>query len=160
MSWFVLYTSARAEKKAEYRLTQSGIECFLPLHKVKRRWSDRTKIVEVPLFNSYIFVNCQEHKLRELLLTPGISRIVYYLGKPAVVRETEIEAIKEFLHIAQHREIITNGDQVEIICGPFEKHTGKVIEKSDKWAKLFLEEIGAKICVSLLEIDKKKSQER
>ena len=132
----------------------------MPLHKVKRRWSDRTKIVEVPLFNSYIFVNCPEHRLRELLLIPGISRIVYYLGKPAVVRDSEIEAIKDFLQIAHLRDIITNGDDVEIICGPFEKHTGKVIEKSDKWVKLFLEEIGAKICVSLLEIDKKKSSER
>lgn len=156
MDWYVLYTSARAEKRVEERLNQIGIECYLPLHKVKRRWSDRMKLVELPLFNSYIFVNCQEHKLRELLTIYGVARIVYYLGRPAKVRHEEIEAIKEFMVIAENRELITHGDEVEIICGPFEKRSGKVMEVGDRYAKLYLEEIGAKICVSLLEINKKR----
>jgi transcription antitermination factor NusG len=156
MSWFVLYTSARAEKRVEERLVQMGVECYLPIHKVKRIWSDRVKVVEVPLFSSYIFVNCTEHKIRELLLVYGVSRIVFYLGRPAVVRDVEIEAIREFLVLAENREIITNGDEVDIIAGPFETHSGKVIEVNQKWAKLYLEELGAKICVSLLELNKRK----
>lgn len=152
--WYVLYTSARAEKRAEKRVRQTGVETFLPLHKVKRRWSDRIKVVEQPLFSSYIFVNCDDYKLRQLPFVYGVSRIVYYNGRPAVVREEEIEAIKEFLDIAKHREIISNGDEVEILCGPLKSRKGKVIEVNEKYAKLTIEELGAKICVSLLELKK------
>ena len=155
MSWFVLYTSARAEKRVLDRISEMEIEVYLPLHKVKRRWSDRIKLIEIPLFNSYVFVKCNEHKLRELLLIYGVSRIVYYLGKPAIVRDCEIDSIKEFLEVAAHKEIITCGDEVDIICGPFENRGGKVLEIGDKWAKLYLKELGAKIYVSLLELSKK-----
>ena len=157
MSWNVLYTSARAEKRVFDRLTEMGIETYLPLHKVKRRWSDRIKLVEIPLFNSYVFVRCDEYKLRQLLLIYGVSRIVYYLGKPALVRDCEIDSIKEFLKVAANKEIITCGDEVDIICGPFENRGGKVLEIGDKWAKLYLKELGAKIYVSLLEISKKEN---
>jgi transcription antitermination factor NusG len=154
--WYVLYTSARAEKRAEERLKETGVETFLPLHRVKRKWSDRVKVVEQPLFFSYIFVNCDDYKLRQLPFVYGVSRIVYYNGRPAVVRENEINAIKEFLDIAKHREIISNGDEVEILCGPLKSKSGKVIEVNDKYAKLTIEELGAKICVSLLELNKTK----
>lgn len=154
MSWFVLYTAARAEKKVRDRVAEIGYEVFLPIHKVKRKWSDRIKVVEQPLFSSYVFVDCPEHKLRDLLLIYGVSKIVFYLGRPALVKDSEIEAIKEFLDIAANKEIITNGDEVEIICGPFVKKRAKVLNVTEKAAYLFLEELGAKICVSLQNIDK------
>ena len=154
MAWYVLYTSARAEKKAELKLQQMGIETFLPLHKVKRQWSDRVKIIDAPLFNSYIFVNCNEHQVRELPLVYGVARVVFYLNRPAIVREEEIEAIKEFLVIAQGRTIITCGDEVEIIAGPFKTKTGKVLRITNNKAKLMLKEIGVNISVSLQEVNK------
>lgn len=154
MNWYVLYTSARAEKKAEQRLRQMGIETYLPLHKVKRQWSDRVKTVEVPLFNSYIFVKCNEHQVRELPSVYGIARVVFYLNRPAIVREEEIEAIKEFLVVAQNKKIITSGDSVEIINGPFKNKAGKVLHITKTKAKLIIEEIGINISVSLQEIDK------
>ena len=157
MAWYVLYTSARAEKKAQDRLRQMNIETFLPLHKVKRQWSDRVKEVEAPLFNSYIFVNCNEHQVRELPLVYGIARVVFYQGRPAIVRDKEIEAIKEFLVIAQGKKIIITGDEVEIITGPFKSKTGKVLHITNKGAKLVLKEIGMNISVPLQEIDKKET---
>ncbi len=154
--WHVLYTSARAEKRAEARLREVGVETFLPLHMVKRKWSDRVKVVEQPLFSSYIFVNCDDYKLRQLPFIYGVSRIVYYNGRPAIVKQVEIDAIKEFLEIARNREIIASGDEVEILCGPLKSKSGKVIEVNEKYAKLTIEELGAKICVSLLKLNKKK----
>lgn len=148
MNWYVLYTSARAEKQVEQRLKLAGIETYLPLHRSRRKWSDRVKVVEVPLFNSYVFVRCEEHKLRELMLIYGVSRAVYYLGKPAVVRDVEIDAIKEFLQIAHERELITNGDEVRIMSGVFEDQVGKVLFVNDKCACLYLAELGAKVCVN------------
>jgi len=154
MSWFVLYTAARAEKKVEARLLEMGIVVFLPVHKVKRRWSDRMKVVELPLFTSYIFVQCTEHVLRNLLQVYGVSRIVFYLQRPAIVKDVEIDAIKEFLNIAENREIIYEGDHVEIIAGALESKSGKVLKVEKNRVTLFLEELGAKIYVSLSEVNK------
>ncbi|MDD2419915.1 MAG: UpxY family transcription antiterminator [Bacteroidales bacterium] len=159
MVWYVLYTSAKAEKKVAERLREENVEVFLPLHRQKRRWSDRIKVVDKPLFGSYVFVKCTDFRLRELLLVYGVSRIVYYLGRPAKVRDSEIEAIKEFLQIAQDKEIITNGDQVDILCGPFKDKSAKVLNVGRDFATLVLEELGAKIYVPLLDIDKKKTEQ-
>ena len=54
-SWYVLYTAPRAEKQVRDRINALGVECWLPLHRAPRVWSDRVKIVELPLFNSYLF---------------------------------------------------------------------------------------------------------
>ncbi len=153
-NWYVLYTAARAEKKVESRLLEMGVKVFLPIHRCKRRWSDRIKLVEMPLFKSYVFVQYPEHKLRSLLLIPGVSRIVFYLQRPAVVRENEIQAIKEFLDISRDREIILQGDTVEIISGALESKTGEVLKVDKDVVILRLQELGAKIYVSLLEVNK------
>jgi transcriptional antiterminator RfaH len=59
-NWFVFYTKSRQEKKVNDLLLRHGFEPYLPLQKVLRQWSDRKKKVEVPLFNSYIFVRVEE----------------------------------------------------------------------------------------------------
>ena len=93
-SWYVLYTAPRAEKQVRDRINALGVECWLPLHRAPRVWSDRVKIVELPLFNSYLFVRCTDPELRNLTRVYGVARIVYYNGKPAVVRQKEIDAIQ------------------------------------------------------------------
>jgi len=142
----VLYTSARAEKRVADRLRDVGVDVYLPLHKSKRKWSDRVKEVEMPLFNSYVFVRLPEHKLRDLLQVYGVSRILFYLGRPAVVRDVEIDAIKEFLTIAD--------DRVQILGGVMENKKGEVLKVEDKLVTLYLEELGAKIYVSLSHVNK------
>ena len=154
MNWFVLYTAARAEKRVADRLRDMGVEVFLPLHRTKRKWSDRIKVVDMPLFNSYVFVRHPEHLLWGLTMIPGVSRIVMYLGKPAVVRDNEIDAIKEFLYIAENRQIISVGDTVEILSGALESKKAQVLRMESDRAILFLEELGAKIYVSLQDINK------
>lgn len=154
MCWYVLYTAARAEKQVAARLESEGVEVFLPLHKTKRRWSDRMKVVEMPLFKSYVFVQCPEHRLYNLNTIYGVSRTVFYLGKPAKVRQVEIDAIREFLKLAENHDILTSGDKVEIIAGLFEKQKGKVLRVDEKGVALFLEELGAKIYVDLSSVNK------
>jgi transcription antitermination factor NusG len=154
MSWFVLYTAARAEKKVEARLKEMGVDVFLPIHRTKRKWSDRVKVVDSPLFNSYIFVRTPEHLLRELVLVYGVTKIIFYLGRPAVVRDEEIEAIKEFLNYAENKEIVSEGDRVEILSGIMGNKKGEVLRIKGDVVTLFLEELGAKICVSLSQVNK------
>lgn len=150
----MLYTSARAEKKVAERLKDIGVDVYLPLHKSKRKWSDRVKEVELPLFYSYVFVRIPEHKLRDLLQVYGVSRILFYLGRPAVVKDAEIDAIKEFLTIAENKKIISAGDRVQILVGAMENKKGEVLKVEDKLVTLYLEELGAKIYVSLSKVNK------
>lgn len=149
MSWYVLYTSARAEKQVAARIEAEGVEVYLPLHRLKRKWSDRIKVVEEPLFRSYVFVKCDEHTLYNLKQIPGVANFIWYDRRPARVRDEEIEAIREFLVYAENRELVTSGDRVQILCGSFEKREGRVLWADGKVASLYLEELGAKICVEL-----------
>src|SRR5690349_11156140 len=95
--WYVFYTKSRQEKKVQELLTRDGYEVFLPTQKVMRQWSDRKKKVEVPLFNSYIFVRDFDHKIAEILKTPGVAWNIRHNGKPAILRQEEFELIQRFI---------------------------------------------------------------
>lgn len=153
VNWYVLYTAPRAEKQVKSRIDMIGIECWLPLHRSPRVWSDRVKIVEIPLFNSYVFVRCTDAELRNLIRVYGVSRIVYYNGKPAVVRQKEIDAIKDFLVQADKHQLCP-GEEVEILCGAMKHVSGKVKKIKKNHLVLFLEQLGATVCVNLSDVAK------
>ena len=147
-NWYVLYTAPRAEKQVENRIKALEVKCWLPLHRCPRVWSDRVKLVDVPLFNSYIFVYCTDAILRELLRVYGVIRIVYYDGKPAIVRQSEIDAIQEFLAQASNHPLCP-GEEVEILCGAMKHVSGKKKKIKKHHLVLYLEQIGATVCVNL-----------
>ncbi|RHJ83897.1 UpxY family transcription antiterminator [Parabacteroides sp. AM08-6] len=148
VNWYVLYTAPRAEKQVKTRLDALGVECWLPLHHTPRVWSDRVKMVDIPLFNSYLFVRCTDPKLRELILVYGVVRIVYYNGKPAIVRQKEIDAIKDFLAQASEHPLCP-GEEVEILCGAMKHVSGKIRKIKKNHLVLYLEQLGATVCVKL-----------
>ena len=80
-NWYVLYTKPRHEKKVAKRLSQAGHTTYCPLYKVKRQWSDRTKVVEESLFRSYIFIHIEDHKREEVFTFPGTVRYLFWLRK-------------------------------------------------------------------------------
>ena len=139
-SWYVLYTAPRAEKQVRDRIDALGVECWLPLHRAPRVWSDRVKIVELPLFNSYLFVRCTDPELRNLTRVYGVARIVYYNGKPAVVRQKEIDAIQDFLDQASEHALCP-GEEVEILCGAMKHVSGKVKKIKKNHLVLYLEQL-------------------
>lgn len=153
--WYVLYTAPRAEKQVAERLIAAGVDCWLPLHKSPRVWSDRVKMVDMPLYNSYIFVNCPETDLRKLLNTYGVVKIVYYDGKPAVVRQSEIDGIKEFLEKASCHQLCP-GEEVEILRGAMKHVSGKVKKINKNYLFLYIEQLGATVCVNLADVAKAK----
>ncbi len=145
-----MYTSARAEKQVEWRLRREGMDVFLPLHLSPRRWSDRIKMVEVPLFSSYIFVQTSDPELRKLLMIPGVSRIVFYNGTPAVVKEKEIQAIRDFLEQARSRELsFSIDDEVLIAYGPLKDISGKIKKIGKTQYLLHLEQLGLTVRVEI-----------
>ena len=150
MDWYALYTAPRAEKQVEKRLELRGIETFLPLHLAPRRWSDRIKLVEMPLYPSYLFVHADELKVRECFGVQGVVQVVYHNGSPAVVAEREIVAIRSFLEQVRARELIYSiNEEVLVACGPLKNISGKIKRIGKKWLLLHLEQIGLTVSVEM-----------
>ncbi len=95
--WYAIYTKPRWEKKIDASLVKKGVESWCPLKKIERQWSDRKKIIEEPLFKSYVFVRIGPGEKSLVLMTDGALNFVHYLKKPAVIRDEEINLIKKYL---------------------------------------------------------------
>lgn len=135
INWHAIYTKPRSEKKVAERLSGEDFEVYCPMIKTLRQWSDRKKKVLLPLFPGYVFVRVSKADHPRVLQDYGVLNFVYWLGKPAIVRENEIAAIKE---IALHGNEINithdkfeKGQLVTIPDGPFKGLSGK-IDKLDK----------------------------
>jgi len=126
------------------------------MHFSPRRWSDRVKMVEVPLFSSYIFVRTTDSILRTLLTVAGVSRIVFFNAQPAVVSSKEIAAIAKFLTLAKERELVYSiGEEVLIACGPMKDISGKIKKIGKDYFILHLEQLGSTVCISQKQLVKK-----
>ena len=145
--WYVFYTRSRWEKKVNSFLHENGFEAFLPLHKVMRQWSDRKKKVEVPLFNSYIFVKTNKNKIYDVLQIPGIVRSLKYNGEPAVLHDTEYRTIKNWLETGLPLEVehlnteFQLGERVKVIGGVFNGVVGEVRKISENTCCIVLKSI-------------------
>jgi transcription antitermination factor NusG len=95
--WFAIYTKPRWEKKVNAKLLLKGVESWCPVQKKESKWSDRKKIIDDPLFKSYVFVHINEDEKIKVLTTNGAVRFVSHLKKPAVIRDEEIELIRSYL---------------------------------------------------------------
>jgi transcriptional antiterminator RfaH len=148
MPWFVIYTKSRNEKKVAELLQKNGVETFCPLVKLKKNWSDRKKIVETPLFNSYVFVNLSEKDRNVVFNVPGVIRYVFWLNKPAIVRDYEIESLKAMLSETMDSFSIENyqiGDTIKISEGAFKGVEGVIEKQTNTKLHLILENVGIKI---------------
>ncbi len=147
--WYVVYTRPRWEKKVAGILLGKGIEHYCPLNKVMKQWSDRKKIVLEPLFKGYIFVKLQETTKWEIKNIDGILNFVYWLGKPAVVRETEIVTIKKFLQEFSSVEVIERqldiNSKVLIKQGVLMNYHGIIVEIHGNKAKVNIESMGIQL---------------
>jgi transcription antitermination factor NusG len=103
--WYAVYTKPRWEKKVHTLLMEAGVECYCPLNKVHRKWSDRIKIVEEPLFKSYVFVRVNEEEKTPVRMVSGVVNFVYWQGKPAVIKDKEILAIRKFMNDYEDVEV-------------------------------------------------------
>lgn len=163
LKWYPFYTRSRFEKKTFDLLHKAGFEVYLPLKKSTRQWSDRKKIVELPLFASYIFVRIPKYKLNDILVTPGIVRYIRFNGQPAIIRDKEIEMIKKVLSSNTEIEVVDGkvevGADIKISSGIFKGYDGKVVEiKGKHKVVLEIESINKSILVTV-ELNKIISEE-
>lgn len=146
MNWYVIYTKPKWEKKVAEKLTQIGIECYCPLITKVQQWSDRKKKVEMPLFNSYVFVQLPEIERNTVFQIAGVVRYLFWLGKPAIVRDEEINIIKNSLKSSNTADIsVTSfrvGDKIKLESGAFNNQSAIVQEVSNTYYILVLESLG------------------
>lgn len=138
--WFALYTKGRHEKAVYQELTKKGIEAFLPLRKITRQWSDRKKIIEEPLFKSYLFVHTPYADRLPILNTAGVVSFVGKKTDPIEVREADLLAIKTFVDQGIHMDpfpYLKEGQRVYIRSGAFKGVEGYVVRK-DRHCRLVI----------------------
>ncbi len=129
--WYALYTRPRVEKRVASILEEKEIRAFLPTRSVVRQWSDRKKIVEQPLFPSYVFVYADLAERYRSLQSTGVVRMVQFNGKPARIPDEQIETIYRILdggYDPEPHQYLREGDEVEIVAGPLTGIKGCFLE--------------------------------
>ena len=144
--WHAVYTRVRWEKKVAELLSKKHIENYCPLNKVERQWADRKKVILKPLFTSYVFVKLSPIEHVNTIQTDGIINFVYWLGKPAIIRDLEIETIQRFLedhtNVVLEKTTVNVNDHVRVVSGPLIEQEGQVIEIKTKTIKIILPTLG------------------
>jgi len=145
-NWYVVYTKPRWEKKVYQLLVEKGMEAYCPLNRVRKKWSDRYKWVEEPLFRSYVFVKIGEEEKTGIRLINGIVNFVYWLGKPAIVRDHEIETIRKFMNdyveVWAEPLVLPKDARVTILKGAFMDKEGIVVMATRNRVRVLIESIG------------------
>lgn len=153
MKWYVIYTKSRYEKAVAEKLSLLGVEVYCPLLKTKKKWSDRWKWVEEPLFRSYCFVRLEEADREKIFSVKGVVRYLYHCGKPAVIRDIDMDQMRDWLQDYQHESIevrsLQANDRVILRSGALEDKAAKVLESKGNYALLYLESIGVQVRVDL-----------
>jgi transcription antitermination factor NusG len=145
-SWYAIYTRPRCEKKVHLLLMTKGLEAYCPLNKVKKKWSDRFKWIEEPLFKSYVFVKVMEDEKSLVRMVDGVVNFVYWLGKPAIVKDNEIDVIRKFLK--DYNEVwaepidLLADMKVTIRSGALMDKEAKVVKVLNNKVKVIIESIG------------------
>jgi transcriptional antiterminator RfaH len=150
--WFILYTRPNQEIKVAEQLKEINISCFCPTVTIFKQYSDRKKKLLKPVLPSYVFVFIEEEKRNDVFSVFGIVRYMFWLGKPATVRESEIELMKQHLNgIYQSVSLtkFTRGQLYKISEGVFSGRIGKVVETQKNKIKLELQSLGMIVTLRL-----------
>ena len=149
--WYAIYTKPRWEKKVYAALLQQGITAYCPLNRVVKQWSDRKKLVELPLFTSYVFVQIRQTEQLSVRTTAGVVNFVYWLGRLARIHDAEMESLKSF--VATHNNICIEkaayhkGDAFEIESGLLKGQQALVEKVRKNKLELILKSLNIKLIV-------------
>ena len=129
--WFALRVQSRCEKVVAMVARNKGFEEFLPLHKSRRRWSDRLKSMELPLFPGYIFCRLDPQRRLPLLTIPGVLHFVGIGKTPSPIEDMEIAAIQTAVGsgvLTEPWPFLDVGQKVRLEDGPLPGLEGILVE--------------------------------
>jgi transcriptional antiterminator RfaH len=154
LQWYTLYTKSRQEKKIKTELDILKVENYLPLVKTLKKWSDRKKWIEEPVFKSYIFIKTNGRKYFDILNIDGVSGFVKFNGEPAIISDKQMKYIKQILEADEEVEVNTENlrlwQKVRIKRGPFMGIEGLLHEiKGNKKVVIQLENIGHNLLIDV-----------
>lgn len=135
--WYAAYTSSRHEKSVAEHLRLRDVEYFLPLYETVHRWNNGRHRVQLPLFPGYVFVHIALRDKLRVLQAPGLAHFVSFGGTPAVLPETDIEALRNALTTgmaAQPHPYLADGTRVEICRGPLQGLRGILLRHQGRFS--------------------------
>ncbi len=134
--WYALQIRPRSESLVAAHLRYKGYHPFLPTYTAKRRWSDRVKVLDSPLFPGYLFCQFDLNTRLPILTTPGVSGIVGVGKSPQPVDEAEIEAIRTVIQsgiACKPYPRLRTGQRVRVEDGALQGLTGVVMKHKDDY---------------------------
>ena len=157
--WYAAYTCSRHEKQVSRQLHERRIDCFLPTYQSVRRWKDRRKEVEFPLFPGYIFVHIKEVERLRVLQVSGVVQLVTFNGRPAPLNDDEIESLRTGMSngiCPEPHPYLKAGRRVRVKYGPLAGVEGFLVRRKDKFRvvisiDLIMRSIAAEVQVADLE---------
>ena len=151
MEWYAIYTKPRNEKKVAENLAAIGIEVYCPIVTTLKQWSDRKKMVETPLIPSYVFVKIAEANRKDVFQINGVVQYVFWLGKPAIIKPSEIEALKTQLAapvVKVDIETWIPNTAIQIKEGTFKNQMAEVDKISANKVTLIIKSLGIRLIIN------------
>jgi len=134
LPWYAIRVRPRYERQVAQSIASKGINTFLPLYAERRQWSDRTKELEKPLFDGYVFCQVDLGKRYPVLVTPGVIHFVGVGRTPVAVDDAEIDAVKAVVDsgaVVRPWAFLKEGDRVRIDAGPLRNVEGILVRQKD-----------------------------
>lgn len=150
--WLAAYTRTKHEAKVRDFCRDREIEAFLPTYRSWRRWSDRRKLLDLPLFPSYVFLRVDNQLRKRAVQAPGFLWYVHQQGRPVQVDPAELEAVRRLLASGLEYDPLPEaqlGDEVEIVYGPMRGQTGRLVRKQQNAIALVISAINGGVRVTL-----------
>ena len=152
MNWYVLHTKPRSEKKVEEQLLSFGINAYCPTRSEFKLWSDRKKKIYKPVLPSVVLVNIDDKDINWVFECPLVVRYMFWMGKRAVVRQSEIDILKKYLDggynlISSNSLSINVGDDFKLSSFNNEKGVVSRISNNNIW--IYLKSIGYSVKLKL-----------
>ena len=152
MNWYVLHTKPRSEKKVEEQLLSLGINAYCPTRSEIKIWSDRKKRILKPVLPSMVLVNINDNDINRVFESPLVLRYMFWLGKRAVVRQSEIDILKKYLDgsynlISSNSSSVNVGDDFSLSSFNNTKGIVSRISKNNIW--IYLKSIGCSVKLKL-----------
>ena len=152
MNWYVLHTKPRCEKKVEEQLLSIGINAYCPTRSEFKLWSDRKKKIDRPVLPSMVLVKIDDKDINKVFESPLVVRYMFWMGKRAVVRQSEIDILKKYLDgsynlISFNSSSINVGDNFKLPSFNNEKGIVSRISNNNVW--IYLKSIGYSVKLKL-----------